>query len=748
MTVGLRMPMVDGAARVRGTIGYTSNADAPAAAIGRLVRSQHPHARLSSIDVSAAASAPGVLAVLTGADLRRDQRLSPFFGPLVRDQPILAIDIVRYVGEPIVAIAAADDDAAARAADLVAVEYEPLPAMFEATFEAAIGRDGAVEYTIVHGDVDRALADAAVVLEREYSTPRVQHVALEPHAVLARVDADGRIVVESNTQTPHHLRRQLAAIFGVSMARVRVIVNTLGGAFGSKSYPEIEPAAVALARVARRPVKLVLGRDEEFVTTARHATRIHITSGTTREGKLLALRGVCVYDNGAYSETAERVIRNAARALTAAYHVPNVHVHAIGCLTNAVPCGPFRAPGAAQAVWAMESHIDEVAAAVGMDPLSFRHRNVVSSGESYVDSGLLEHICFPVMLDTASRTPTDNADLRRQEVRGRGYAIGMKTTNTPSTSTATVKMNQDGSLDILTSSVEMGQGSTTALAQLAASRAHLPLDAVRVSYPDTDSTPFDHATTSSRTTFAMGTAIMQAVDAVLDDLRRLAAEAFEVAREDIKLADGRASIAGAPDRSMAYAELINRAHRGNLIGHATHVTSAKPDPVTGAPGASAHYHQAVGAADIAVDIETGRVRLLRLHAGVFVGLAINPTLCELQLEGSLVMGAGQSLFEEVVHDGGQIVNPNLADYLIPGLRDLPNTVETRLYEEPDHPDIHGIGEVAAPIAAPAIANAIANAVGVRVRDLPITPEKVLRGIRELQPPPAEVLSSREGGQLS
>jgi CO/xanthine dehydrogenase Mo-binding subunit len=345
-----------------------------------------------------------------------------------------------------------------------------------------------------------------------------------------------------------------------------------------------------------------------------------------------------------------------------------------------------------------------------------------------VDGGLLEHIRFPAMIRRARETINADATLRSGERRGRGFAVGLKTTNTPSTSTATVKMNQDGSLDVLTSSVEMGQGAGTALAQIAASRAHLPLSLVRVAQPDTDATPFDHATTSSRTTFAMGAAIEQAVDVVNRQLRELAAARLEVDVLDVQLEDGTASVVGAPDRAATYAELITSARRGNLIGHATHVTSAKPDPLTGKPGASAHYHQAVGAAEVAVDAETGRVRLLRLHAGVFVGTAINPTLCELQVEGCLVMGAGQALFEEIVVDGGQIVNANLGDYMVPSFLDVPSRLETSLVEEPAHPDVHGIGEVAIPVVAPAIANAVADAVGVRIRDLPLTPERILRSL--------------------
>jgi CO/xanthine dehydrogenase Mo-binding subunit len=724
MTVGSRVPMLDADARVRGTIAYTSNADVAGAAVGRLVRSQQPHARIRSINSSAAAALPGVLAVLTGADLRQLPGLSPFFGPLTRDQPILAIDEVRYVGEPLAAIAAVDADTAAEAVSVMTVEYEPLPAVLD----LQQSHQDAAEYTVARGDVESGFADAEVVVVADYTTPRIQHVALEPHAVLARVDGDG-VVVESNTQTPHHLRRQLADIFGLPMTRVRIVVSTLGGAFGSKSYPEIEPIAVALARATRRPVKLVLDRGEEFVTTARHATRIRIESGAMRNGKIVAVRAMCVYDNGAYQETADRVIRNAARALTAAYAIPNVHVTATARHTNNVPCGPFRAPGAAQAVWAMESHIDELAAQLGLDPLELRVRNVVASGQSYVDGGLLEHIRFPEMLRQAANLRAASTErLESTERRGVGFAIGMKTTNTPSTSTAIVKMNQDGSLDVLTSSVEMGQGATTVLAQMAASRARIPLARVSVRRPDTDATPFDHATTSSRTTFAMGAAIEQAVDRVTNQLRELASQRFEVAPEDLELRDGGVGIAGSPDQSVSYGDLITDARRGNLIGHATYTTSAKPDPVTGQPGASAHYHQAVGAAEVAVDVETGRVRLLRLHAGVFVGLAINPTLCELQVEGCMAMGAGQALFEELIIDGGQIANGNLGDYLIPALSDLPARLQTGLYEESEHPDVHGIGEVAVPVVAPAIANAVADAVHVRVRDLPLTPERILRAL--------------------
>ncbi len=739
MAIGERLPILDAASRARGAVRYAINAEPTAGLVGAIARSRHAHARLRSVNVDAALRVPGVVAAVTRDDLLGDTGLSPFFGPLERDQPVLAIDRVRYVGEPIAAVAAEDADAAAEAVALIEAEYEPLEGLFDAQ---AAGRPGAPElhaktgnraaaYTIQRGDAEAALAGAPVVVSGEYSTPSVQHVALEPHVVIARVEPSGRIVVETANQTPHHVRRQLAQIFGVPQTQVRIVVPMLGGAFGAKCYPEIEPLAVMLARKARRPVKVLLSRAEEFVTTARQAARMRITSGAREDGRLLAVRAELVFDNGAYAETGDRVVRNAARALTSTYDVPSVLVEAIAYYTNTVPCGPFRAPGAGQAAWAMESHVDEVAARLGLDPVEVRLRNFVRSGQSYVDGGLLESIRYPEMLTLAAnavRTDGPAAGALPGERIGRGVSATMKTTNTPSISTATVKMNQDGSLDVLTSSVEMGQGAATVLAQIAASRARVPVSSVRVSQPDTDTTPFDHSTTSSRTTFAMGEAVTRAVEEVNESLRELAADTLEVAAGDVVLRDGRASVVGAPDRGLDFGALIQRANRGNLMGRGTYVTTAKPDPETGAPGASAHYHQAVGSAEVAVDPATGRVRVLKLHAGVFAGIAINPTLCELQVEGSALFGMGQALSEAIHLDNGQITNANLGDYLIPGPRDLPR-LETALHEDPEHGEVHGLGEVAAPVAAPAIANAVYDAVGVRIRDLPITPERVLRALR-------------------
>jgi CO/xanthine dehydrogenase Mo-binding subunit len=634
---------------------------------------------------------------------------------------------------------AEDADAAAEAVSLIEATYQDLEPVLELGQPTPLLHDTkpgnvAATYTLERGDLAAGFSRAERVLEGVYSTPSVQHVSLEPHVTLALFEPDGALVVESATQTPHHLRRQLAEIFGVPISKVRVLVPTLGGGFGGKCYPEIEPLVALLARKARRPVKIVLTRAEEFVTTARQAASVRIKSGYTREGRLVAVEAEVRYSNGAYFETADRVIRHGARGLTAPYRVPHVRVAATAYYSNTTPCGPFRAPGAAQAVWAMESHVDEIARDLGMDPLALRLKNLVESGQSYVDGGLLEDIRYPAMLRAAAQAvdwDRPRPVLDSGERVGRGLSVVMKTTSTPSTSSASVKLNEDGSLDVLTSSVEMGQGASTVLAQIAAERAGLQVSNVHVSQVDTDSTPYDQSTSSSRTTFAMGRAIGDAVEQVTLQLRELAGRHFEVAPDDVELSAGQARVRGVPDRSVEYGALVRAARRGNLLGQAVYTSTAKPDPETGGPGVSAHYHQAVGAAEVAVDPETGRVRVLRLHAAVFAGRAINPTLCELQTEGSAFFGLGQALFEAIQHDGGQVSNANLGDYLIPSLLDVPARTQAGIYEEPEHEEVHGIGEVAAPAAPPAIGNAVADALGVRIRDLPITPERVLQAFRHL-----------------
>jgi CO/xanthine dehydrogenase Mo-binding subunit len=633
------------------------------------------------------------------------------------------------------------------------------------------------------GDFDAAIAQAEVVLIEQFYTPPIQHVPLEPHVCLS-IASDRQLTIHSTTQTPHVTRAQVAAIFGLPLANVRILVRTLGGGYGAKCYPRLEPVTTFLALKAGRPVKIVLTRAEEFVTTGRQAATFRLTTGALRDGTIVAHKAECFYGCGAYAETAPRVIRHGANGTNGAYRIPNVWLDVYAVYTNTVPCGPFRGPGSGQAHWARESHIDSLAHKLGMDPVAFRLKNVVHEGDSFILGGLLEEIRYTEQLSAVTQALDEGAAQRQTadgkdplpagegpspfplpagegqgegvpgpgavsqhegtpvsggrpsavggpSVRiGRGYGLVMKTTNTPSTSTAMTRLNEDGSLSVMTASVEMGQGAQTALAQIAADEMSLPIERIHISLPDTETTPFDHSTSSSRTTFAMGTAIGMAIADVKQQLLQHAARILEVSPQDLEVAGGRVQVKGAPHRSLDYGEVVRKARQGNIVGKATYTTQAKPDPVTGGPGASAHYHTAAVGAEVAVDTETGRVTLLQCHSAIFAGKVINPTHCELQTEGSVFFGVGHALFEELAYDDGRVTNPNLSDYMIPSFQDVPDNTGVIVLEDPEHGEVHGVGETALPAAAPAIANAVFAATGVRVRDLPITPEKILKGLQE------------------
>ena len=371
MPLGERLPLLDAGQRVRGGVPYVLNAEVPGMLTSVLVRSTQPHALLRTVDVSQAEEVDGVVAILSRADLTAPG-LSPYFGPLTRDQPILAIDRVRYVGEPIVAIAAVDADAAREAASLVRVDYQRLPAVLDmdaAANPAAAALHGTSnrfgEYVIQHGDVPRRSSTQTSWLRARIPAPRSSTCRWSPIAWWVRWEGSDRVVVETSTSDAARCPPPARGNLGLPTGHVRVVVPTLGGAFGSKCYTELAPALALLARKARRPVKLVLTRAEEFVTTQRQAARTSIRSAATREGRIVALQATCELDNGAYYETADRVIRHAARTLSAAYRIPNLDIRAWGYYTNNVPCGPFRAPGSAQAIWAIESHLDELALRLG-----------------------------------------------------------------------------------------------------------------------------------------------------------------------------------------------------------------------------------------------------------------------------------------------------------------------------------------------------------------------------------------------
>lgn len=755
-----RVPYVDAHERVTGQIPLVADLEVPGMLHAAVVRSEVAHGRLLRVECARALAVPGVVAVLTGADLARLGIALPYFGPVFKDQPVVALDRVRYAGEPVAAVAATSVDAAREAAALVEVEIEELPGVFDVeqavadgapalhdelrrspgfpdvVLHEAPGTNYLNHFTLERGDVDAAFAQAEHVFEDTFRTAGTQHVPMETHCVVADARAGRDIHVWSSTQTPYLVRAELALLFDLPQSRVRVAVPTLGSGYGAKCYPKLEPLAAALSRHAGAPVKLVLDRREEFLTVKNHESLIRIRTAVAGDGTLLGREVRLWWDAGAYADISPRFIMFGGFYSPGPYRIPNVRVHSHAVYTNKPPSGAFRGFANPQTAYASECQLDRIAQALGIDRLALRRANLLRPGDRYATGEEIHDLCLHELVadaveavaahEPAAPRPGDPPQVRR----GRGVAVVTMATISPSSSSATVKVNGDGSVNVLSSTVEMGQGSRTALAQIVARRLRVPLERVRLVDPDTDVTPFDLTTSASRSTFVMGDAVRLAADEAGDELKQLAVRQLEVSADDLELRDGGVYVVGT-DRGASFGELVMRALVGTVVGRGTRTTEGGLDPRNGQGRASAQWHQCAAGVEIAVDVETGRVTVERLHVNTYTGRTINEVNAELQLEGAAIFGLGQALSEELEYDHGQIVNANLGEYLVPSFLDVPAVFTTRLFES-DDPDaeVHGIGENGMGPVPAAIGNALLDAVGVRVDDLPITPEKVLRALRE------------------
>jgi CO/xanthine dehydrogenase Mo-binding subunit len=679
---------------------------------GAILRSPHPAARIRRIDASAAREVPGVVAVLTGEDVLADPTIGERYGPQIQDQPILALGRATYAGEPVAALAAEDEATARQAAALIEVEYEPLEAVFDAVAAAAPGAPlvqpdlelqpgGSLNFDVRprpgtnvchrfrlrHGRGADGFDEAEVVVEGTFEVPSAQHVAMEPHATVASWDGD-RLTLHTGTQTPFDTRRIVAELFGLAPEQVRVIVPPLGGGYGSKSFPKLEPIAALLARSAGRPVRVALERAEEFVTLNRHASTVRMRIGARRDGALVAKEMIVYWNTGAYADSGPGVAQKGGYHGVGPYRIPHVAVDSLCVYTNLPPNGAFRGYSATQAVFPTEQLMDRLADRLGVDPLELRRKNVLRDGDVFCTGETVHDVHWDEML-VAAAEGVGWAEGRRERLpdgrwRGRGLGVTLKGMQTPSRCRARIEMGDDGAVTLYAGTVEMGQGSGTALARLAAEELGVPLERVRVVQADTGRVPFDTRTTSSRSSYMMGNAVRRAAAAL------------------------RAQLAAGGARA-AESEFRNE---GGL------------DPDTGHGVGSSQWNQSAVAAQVAVDAETGKVTVERVHAAVYAGRVIDPTSARLQTEGNVVMGIGTALFEEVVFAGGQVVNPNLSDYPVPSLADVPSEIGVTLLERPGA-EVHGLGETALPPTPAAIGNAIAAAIGATFDRLPITPERIV-----------------------
>lgn len=740
MAVGKSVPLLDSVARVTGTVPYAANLRLPDMLTAKVLRSPIPHARIVRLDASAAQQLRGVAAVLTAADLEHPGGPASLFGYQIKDQPLVARDRVRYVGEPVALVAAEDAETAEAALALIDAEYEELPAVYDAVHamqpNAPVLHDAYPDNCFMHaklrhGDVEAGFAEADQIIQETFTSPMAQQTALEPHVAVAQW-REGQLTVWSAAQAPYIVRRVLAEIFDLAPEAVRVIVPPLGGGYGGKGHVRIEPLVAALAwKVSGRPVKLTLTRAEEFVTVTKHAAAITIKTGVKRDGTFTARQVTLYWNGGAYADASPMLVRASLARAVGPYRIPVVRVDAYGAYTNLPSAAAYRGAMSSQTTWAYESHMDTIAHHLGLDPLDLRLKNLLRSGEQFATGEMLHDVHFVECLEAAARGLGWRQTDRRSDTgpirRGRGLAVMMKSTVPTSKSECRLVLDAAGQLTLYTSTVEMGQGAHTALAQIAAEATGTPFEMISVVGPDTALTPFDTTTTASRSTNMMGGAILDGVEKLKQKLIETAVPLFELPPEELSTADGYVFAIPEPETRMSYAEVMRRNKIEALDAQGEFQTRAGLDPETGQGIASPHWHQGAGACEVEVDTETGKVRVLRYHAASFAGRVVNPRLAQLQNDGNVIYGMGPALLEEVVTDHGQVINSNLSDYMIPSFLDAPPELESITLETEDG-EFHGIGEMTLPPVAPAIANAVFDAVGVRIRDLPMSAEKVLRAM--------------------
>jgi CO/xanthine dehydrogenase Mo-binding subunit len=738
----------DGYDKVTGAGRYTADMTMTGMLHGAFRTAGTPHARILRVDTARARALPGVHAVITTADVPLVR-----YGAYLEDRVLFAADRVRWEGDLIAAVAAATPEIAAEAAALIDVDLEPLPAIVDMEAATAQGtplihpdwasyegddelvRDGnlASRSTIVKGDAAAAMADADVVVRGRYLADGSHAVPMEPRAIIAEWTGD-HVTIWSSTQVPFSVRSGVANTLGLAQNQVRVIVPHLGGGFGAKCELGFEPQVAALARAARRPVKLVFSRRDEFLLPDHRRERmiVELETGVSRDGTIVAHRGRVIVDNGAYSMDEPGLGQMAAMFCVGPYRIPNVDVTADTVYTNTQPTGSVRAPTAPTACWALEQHIDVVAERIGLDPVEMRRRNLVKEGDEGPLGQVFERIGLLETLEAAARAIGWGRELPANE------AIGIASgwwPSFPGASGAHVKINADGSATIITGAQECGTGAVMALPILAAEVLAMRPDDFRVVYQDTDAGPYDGGASGSQTTLNNGRAVVEAAIDIREQLLDLAADALEANRDDLELAEGRAGVRGSPERSISIADLADRAAGSTLlIGRGS--GQPPPSPSSDASGCVGRLGSEsfaaptffTHAARVRVDPDTGVVRVLEMAAAHESGLVINPIGAAGQVTGGILMGLGQALTETIqLTDDGRQRNPYLLDYKIPTMADAP-PIHIDFIDAPSPTaGPHGLKGIAEPPNVPtpgAIANAIARATGRRVTSLPMTAERV------------------------
>ena len=759
--VGQPLPRVDGAAKATGSATFVGDLRIPGLEHAAVVRSPVAHGRLRSIDATAALRVPGVHRVITATDLA-GLLTGNRYGPVVRDCPVLAEDRVKYEGEPVALIVASSVASARDGAAAVELDIEGLAPILDVDAALADGaarlhdmaaagefggswaggwepeRNIAGQYHDRRGDVEAAFAAAHRVFEHSYRLPTIHHYTIENQVAVA-VPTAGGLTVHAANQYPFLMSRLLADLLGLPESSVRVIVPFVGGAFGSKEYASVIPLAAVAARAVGRPVRLAYTTEESFRTAVRHAASMTFRSGVDVDGRILARQVDLRFDTGAYADQGPRVVRQAGYRSPGPYRIPNLAVDAYAIYTNKVPAGAYRGFGASQPIYACECHTDEIASELGLDPVDFRRRNLLGLGDDFAVGDLPLDCDIPESLriaveEMARPTAHPVPDVpSSKRMRGVGFAVGVKNTASGSlVSSAITRLHADGSVTVLASGVEMGQGMLTMLTQVAAEALCVAPERVRVTSPDTAVTPFDQRTSSSRSTVHLGLAVQRAAEDAIARALEAAARVLKLPAGRLRLEDGVILGGEQPLRLATLMKTPAASLGGEIIGIG-HFVPEEPEAPTAFGMRAGYWEGSVGAAEVAVDTETGEVELLRYITVADAGRVINPITAHGQEEGGAAMGIGHALFEACIFEDGSFRNPSLVDYRVPSIEDVPADLMSRFLERGDGPGPYGakgVGESSIITVAPAIANAVAAATGRRIRDLPLTPWKVWAAVAD------------------
>jgi CO/xanthine dehydrogenase Mo-binding subunit len=748
---------LDGPDKVTGAARFTFDMTLPGMLHAKVLRSPHPHARIVTIDTGRAEALPGVVAVVTGRDA--DRLPDPYYGVAIRDQPVLAIDKVRYVGDMVAAVAAFDEETAYRALALIDVQYELLPpvttideALAEGApllFDAPVAGepiklgDGITslkeprpnvlcEFAYTNGDADTVLARSDHVFEDSFRFSRINHFHLEPHVNVACVTGE-QIELWSCNQDPFVLRSDIARIFARPANNIRIHASYVGGGFGGKSFCKMEPLVALLAMKAGRPVRLCLSLDESLLTLTKHAGILKLTTGVTKDGRLTARKSEIQLDGGAYSDASAWTVVKTGYRITGPYRWDAVATRACAVRTNTVPAGSFRGFGGTQASFASESQIDMIARRLGIDPYDFRCKNLLAVGEPFqpgdsgIDSDLASGLDEVVeRLGYRQRSPRS---AEGHKARGMGLSVGIKDGGgTGNHAQALVKLLPSGRAIVNAAAVEIGQGATTALCRIAAETLKLPLEWVRYGAIDTDHTPLDNGTHASCGTVVTGIAVMRAATDARGQVLEFAAERLGCQADELQLDNW---MVRRGNYSHPLEPMIAEHFGGagfEFIGRG--MVKIPNDPKAPLSAASLFWMPCWVGAEVEVDRETGKLRVVHLVIGADAGRSVNAVACRGQIEGAALQALGQSLFEELRYEGGEPANATPLDYRVPLARDLPDRYESFILEHdgPGPFGAKGIGEAGMLGVASAIANAIHDAVGVRLTEIPFMPERVLAAI--------------------